>query len=84
MNKIARPQPVIRRRRVGSLFMNSTSRGASGQEYELREMSPVSALHLDFPLCGLRNARTPRDVQSVFLVSAITLINEIFFIKYYE
>jgi hypothetical protein len=39
MTKIKRPQPVIRRLRVGCLFMGCTSRSASGQEYELREMS---------------------------------------------
>jgi hypothetical protein len=54
-------------------------RGASGQEYELGEMSPVSALHLAFLLYGLRNARTWRDVQSVVLVSANTLINAAFY-----
>ena len=85
MNKIARPQPVIRRRRVGCLFI-STSRSVNGQEYEVREMSAVSALHLAFLLYRLSNARTWRDVQSVILVSAITLINEAFykicFIKY--
>jgi hypothetical protein len=58
MNKISRPQPVIRRRRVGCLFMSSASRSVNGQEYELCEMSPVSALHLAFLLYGLRNAGT--------------------------
>jgi len=58
MNKIVRPQPVIRRRRVSCLFMSSTSRSVSGQEYELCEMPPVWALHLAFLLWGLRNAGT--------------------------
>jgi len=37
MNKITRPQPVIRRRRVGCLIMSSMSHSVSGQEYELCE-----------------------------------------------
>jgi hypothetical protein len=76
MNKIARLQPVIRRRPIGCLFTSSTSRAASGQEHELREMSPVSALHIAFLLYGLRNARTRSDVHSVVLVRTNTLINE--------
>jgi hypothetical protein len=74
MNKIA--QPLIRRRRVVCLFMSSTSCGASSQEYELYDLSPLSALQLSFLLYGLRTARTWNDVQSVVLVRANTLINE--------
>jgi len=76
MNRIARLQSVIYRRRVGRLFTSSTSRGASGQEYELCERSPLLTLHLVCLLYGLRNARTWRDVKSVVLVRANTLINE--------
>ena len=75
-NKIVGPQPVIRRRRVGCLFTSSTSRGASGQEYELCEVSTLSTLHLAFLFYGLRIARTWRDVQPVVLVSANMLVNE--------
>jgi hypothetical protein len=79
MNKIARQQPVIRRRRVGCVFMSSTSLCASGQEYVLCELLPVSALHLAVLLYGLKNARTWRDVQTMVLVSANTLLNETFY-----
>ena len=51
MNKIFRPQPLIRTSRVGCLFM-SRSRSANSQGYELCEMSPFSALHLAFLLYG--------------------------------
>ena len=71
MNKILRPQPVIRRRPVGCLFMNSRSRSASGQGYKMCVMSPFSALHFAFLLYGVRNARTCSDVQSVLLVSTM-------------
>jgi hypothetical protein len=56
--------------------MGITSLSASGREYELCEVSPLSALYLAFLLYGLRNARTWHDVQSVVLVCANTLINE--------
>jgi len=78
MNKIARQQPVIRRRRVGRVFMSSTSLCASGQEYELCELSPVSAPRLAFLLYRLRNVRAWRDVQSVVLVSANSLLTKTF------
>jgi hypothetical protein len=78
MNKIALQQPVILRRRVGRVFMSSTSLCASVQEYELCELSPVSAPRLAFLLYRMRNVRTWRDVQSVVPVSANTLHNEDF------
>jgi hypothetical protein len=71
-----RQHPVIRSRRIGCLFKSSTSRGTSGQEYELCETSPVSALHLALMLCGFRNDRTCRNVQSVVLVYTNTLTLE--------
>jgi hypothetical protein len=79
MNKIARPQPVIRRRCVGWLVMNSTSRSASGQEYELCEMPSPSTLRPAFLLYELRNVRTWRDVHCMVLVCTNTVINEAFY-----
>ena len=42
MNKIASPQPVIRKRRVVCLFMSSTSSSDSDQKYEPCEMLRLS------------------------------------------